>query len=347
MAVLRHYTAVFAAKIRTRFDKEFLIQSAITELGSHIASYDTAIFRLVSGLRLMPPLLTAEDRHRIWSRWTKELPRALPFGEEVLSELPASYRLEDGTLFLHLHLPLPHQAYHLYNLQDFPVSRPLGKPIYPRSGDADTLAVSEEARTYVLLDPEDLQGCLTIGHSYLCVLLYARRDFTTSSVAALWAGLEHTTVEKCTAVPVTDPCVIVSGRGKDAALLELFVQQDTAYTKTCQNCTANIRKGTAGRDRILHGHSECQLSTKDEIPTDLRRSFMLTVERSVPLLEGLELAVKDDELPPSLVSSSLDHHPHMGIAGFGFTIAACLVLIGCGIGILRRRFGCKNSAQPL
>ncbi len=40
MALLRNYTAVlavFAAKIRTRFDKEFLIQSAITELGSHIA----------------------------------------------------------------------------------------------------------------------------------------------------------------------------------------------------------------------------------------------------------------------------------------------------------------------
>ena len=53
--------------------------------------------------------------------------RTLPFGEEVLSELPASYRLEDGTLFLHLHLPLLDQAYHLYNLHDFPVSGPLGK----------------------------------------------------------------------------------------------------------------------------------------------------------------------------------------------------------------------------
>ncbi len=74
---------------------------------------------------------------------------------------------------------------------------------------------------------------------------------------------------------------------------------------------------------------------------------MLTVERSVSLLEGLELAVKDDELSPSSVSSSLDHHRHMGIAGFGFAIAACVVLIGCGIGIVRRRFGCRNSAQPL
>ena len=74
---------------------------------------------------------------------------------------------------------------------------------------------------------------------------------------------------------------------------------------------------------------------------------MLTVERSVPLLEGLELAVKDEELSPSSVSSSLDHHRHMGIAGFGFAIAACVVLIGCGIGILRRRFDCRNSAQPL
>ena len=74
---------------------------------------------------------------------------------------------------------------------------------------------------------------------------------------------------------------------------------------------------------------------------------MLTVERSVPLLEGLELVVKDDELSPSSVSSSLDHHRHMGIPGFGFAIAACVVLIGCGICILWRRFGCRNSAQPL
>ncbi len=168
----------------------------------------------------------------------------------------------------------------------------------------------------------------------------------------LWAGLKPTAVEGCTAVPVTDPFVIVSGRGKDAAWLELFVQQDTAYTKTCQNGTVDVGKRTAERHRILHGHSECQLSTKDfEIPTDLRRSFMLTVERSIPLLEGLELAVKDDELPrevpPSSVSSSLDHYRHMGIAGFGFAIAACLVLIRCGISFLRHRFGCKNSVQPL
>ncbi len=32
---------------------------------------------------------------------------------------------------------------------------------------------------------------------------------------------------------------------------------------------------------------------------------MLTVERSVPLLEGLELAVKDDEEVPSAPSSHL------------------------------------------
>ena len=199
-------------------------------MGSHIASYDAAIWRLVSGHFLTPPLLTTEGRHRIWTRWTKELPRALPFGEEVLSELPASYRLEGGTLFLHLHLPLLDQAYHLYNLQDFPVAGPSGKSVFLHSDDADTLAVSEDARTYALLEPEDLRGCLTIGHSYLCVLPYARRDFTTSCVAALWAGLEHAAVEKCTAVPVTDPFVIVSGRGKDIAWLELFVQQDTAYT---------------------------------------------------------------------------------------------------------------------
>ena len=163
----------------------------------------------------MASKFVGEGRQRIWTRWTKKLPRALPFGEEVLSELPASYRLEDGTLFLHLHLL--DRAYHLYNLQDFPVAGPLGRPVYLRSAAANTLAVSEDARTNALLEPEDLRGCLTIGHSYLCVLPYARRDFTTSCVAALWAGLEHTTVEKCTAVPVTDPLVIVSGRGKDAA----------------------------------------------------------------------------------------------------------------------------------
>ncbi len=142
--------------------------------------------------------------------------------------------------------------------------------------------------------------------------------------------------------------VSVSGRRKDAAWLELYIQQDTAYTKTCQNCTVDVGKWSAGHHRIFLGHSECQLLTKDfKIPTDLRRSFILTVECSVPLLEGLELAVKDDELPPYATSSDLNHHCHMGIAGFGFTIATCLVLIGCGVGILRRRFSCKTSAQPL
>ncbi len=266
MAVLRNYTTVFAAKIRTRFDNEFLIQSVITELRSHIASCDAAIWRLVSGHRLAPPLLTAEGLHRIWTRWTKELPRPLPFGEEVLSDL-------------HLNLPLLDQACHLYNFQGFPLSGPLGKPVYLRSTDADTLAVSEDARTYMLLEPEALRGCLTIGHSYLCMLPYARRDLTTSCVAALWAGLEHAAVEKCTTVPVTDPFVFVSRRGTDAAWLELFVQQETAYSKTCKNGPVDVRKWTAGRHKILHSHSECQLSTKDfEIPTDLRRSFTLTVE---------------------------------------------------------------------
>ncbi len=67
----------------------------------------------------------------------------------------------------------------------------------------------------------------------------------------------------------------------------------------------------------------------------------------MPLLEGLEVAVKDDELFPSLPSLGLDHHCHMGITGFWFAITACLVLIWCGIGILRRRFDCKTSTQPL
>ncbi len=73
---------------------------------------------------------------------------------------------------------------------------------------------------------------------------------------------------------------------------------------------------------------------------------MLTVERSAPLLEGLELAVKNDEELPSLTSSDLDHHRHMGIARIGFAIVACLVLIGWGISILLQRFGCKTSVQP-
>ncbi len=170
MATLRKYTAVFAEKIRTRFNKEFLIQAAITELSLHIASYDAAIWRLVSGHRLTPPLLTAEGRHHICTRRTKELPRVLPFREEVLSELPASYRLEDGTLFLHLHLPLLDQAYHLFHLQDFPISGPFGKPVFLWSANASTFAVSEDARMYALLEPEALPGYLSIGHSYLCVL---------------------------------------------------------------------------------------------------------------------------------------------------------------------------------
>ncbi len=47
----------------------------------------------------------------------------------IISRQPSSgsYRLEDGTLFLHLHLPLLDQAYHLHNLQDFPVAGPSGK----------------------------------------------------------------------------------------------------------------------------------------------------------------------------------------------------------------------------
>ncbi len=173
-AVLRNYIAVFTEKIKTRFDKEFLIQAAIAELGAHIASHDLAIWRLVNGHRLTPPLLTAEGRHHIWVRWTRELPRALPFGEEVLSELPASYHLEDGNLFIHLHLPLLNQACHLYNLQDFPVSGPLGKLVFLCSDDASTLAVSVETRTYALLHPEALRGCLNIEQSYLCVLSYVR-----------------------------------------------------------------------------------------------------------------------------------------------------------------------------
>ncbi len=78
-----------------------------------------------------------------------ELPHALPFGDEVLSELPYSYRLEDVTLFLHLHLPLLDQAIHLYNLKDFPISGPLGKPVYLWSTDASTSAVSNDTRTYI------------------------------------------------------------------------------------------------------------------------------------------------------------------------------------------------------
>ncbi len=72
---------------------------------------------------------------------------------------------------------------------------------------------------------------------------------------------------------------------------------------------------------------------------------MLTVKRSIPLLEGLELAVVDDGDLPTLAPSDLDHHHRMSIAGLGFAIAACLVLVG--VGIVRRRFGSRNSVQPL
>ncbi len=73
-----------------------------------------------------------------------------------------------------------------------------------------------------------LWACITIGHSYLCVLTYARKKFTTSCEAAFWAGLEDAAVEKCRAVPLTDPFTIVSGQREDAAWLELYVHQDTA-----------------------------------------------------------------------------------------------------------------------
>ena len=105
------------------------------------------------------------------------------------------------------------------------------------------------------MDPEALRGCHTIGHSHHCVLLFARRDFTTSCVTSHGAGLKHAAVEECTVVPVTDPFVIVSGRGKDAAWLELYVLQDTAYTKTCQNGTVNVGKWLAEHHRILLGIS--------------------------------------------------------------------------------------------
>ena len=71
MAVYRNYTGVFAAKIRKTLDKEFLIQAGITELGLHISSYNAAIWRLVSGHPLTPPLMTAEGCNHIWTRWTK------------------------------------------------------------------------------------------------------------------------------------------------------------------------------------------------------------------------------------------------------------------------------------
>ena len=85
--------------IRTRFDKEFLIQVAITQLGSHVVSYEKAIWRLVSGHCPTPPLLTAEGRHRIWTRWTMELPRTLAFGDKVLSSCLLLTALRTGHFF--------------------------------------------------------------------------------------------------------------------------------------------------------------------------------------------------------------------------------------------------------
>ncbi len=37
-------------------------------------------------------------------------------------------------------------------------------------------------------------------------------------------------------MPVTDPFVIVLGRGRDAAWLELYVQQETTYILTANEC---------------------------------------------------------------------------------------------------------------
>ncbi len=89
----------------------------------------------------------------IWDRnciCSAKAPRMIKcIGGKVLSELPYSYRLEDKTLFLHLHLPLLDQAFHLYNLKDFPISGPLGKPVYLWSTDASTSAVSNDTRTYI------------------------------------------------------------------------------------------------------------------------------------------------------------------------------------------------------
>ena len=181
MDTLSNYTAVFVEKIKTRFNKECLIQMAITELGLGIAGYDAAIWRLVIGHCPTPPLLTANGCRHIWTRWMQELPHAFPFGDKVLSELPASYCL-DRTLFLPLPLALLAQAYHLYNLQDFPVSGPQGKPIYLRSADASTLA---SPRTRGRTHSWTRMRFGGVGLTYLCVLLYARRDFVTSCVAAL------------------------------------------------------------------------------------------------------------------------------------------------------------------
>ncbi len=45
MDTLSNYISVFEEKIKTRFDKDFLIQAAIAELGLHITSYDAATWR--------------------------------------------------------------------------------------------------------------------------------------------------------------------------------------------------------------------------------------------------------------------------------------------------------------
>ena len=75
-------------------------------------------------------------------------------GGKVLSELPYSYRLEDKTLFLHLHLPLLDQAFHLYNLQDFPISGPLGKPVFSLPTPALRRCPRTRGHMYGLLDAE-------------------------------------------------------------------------------------------------------------------------------------------------------------------------------------------------
>ncbi len=66
-----------------------------------------------------------------------------------------------------------------------------------------------------------------------------------------------------------------------------------------KNKTLDCCKLATSEWQILQIYPQTQKtrSERQNIPTDLRRSFMLTVKRSGPLIEGLEKAVKDDKLP--------------------------------------------------
>ncbi len=125
------------------------------------------------------------------------------------------FHIEGGKLFLHLHLPLLDHAYHLFNLQDFPVASPKGKHIILQTTDA----VADNATTYAL-NAEALRRYYTIGNSYLSVLPYARHNFWGTCVK----GLEDEVVS----LPATTATVAILGIS-DVSLTIASMKEPNCY----------------------------------------------------------------------------------------------------------------------